>query len=759
MKKIFTIIFIVSIHFLSVLYAQDNAISRLNTIKNRIQLLKPEIPGLNETLNVNISSTSLANFLLAVSKIHKVNINVSQELKNTNITNGFTDVTVGDLIVFLVKEYNLEVDFTGNILSIRSYKKPIVPPAVKEIGVSYNPQNNLLNLDLSEDPLDKVFRKIMSESGKNLLYSPSLNTKKLSAFIQKVPFETALDKLSISNGLEFEKTEDGFYIFNTLLGNEADDSPTANRSNRSKNKVSRIRPKRKKSSFFYEVLDYDQRLISIDVEDVPISDLVYTLVDEFDLDIFLASPLKNTGKTTIKSESIGFDTLLTKVFENSGTASTNGRAGSSGRGYYTFKKEKELYYFGISGQLTVNSIQFIPLQYRSIELLGDPTNNGGSSSRFSGNFNNNSGINFLGNGLNNGANQGSFNNSNSFNESSSSSNFQNNRNSINSNSGFNRRNTFSDNSSTQSSGTQSAGAITSLFPDNVLEGLDIKMDVELNGFIVSGPGTNVEKFKNFITYIDKPVPVILLDVMILEVSKTATLDAGLELGVGTEATQNSGVAFPGTNGRVSGAGFDKIVKNEDFKKIIGGFKGFSSLNLGRLGPNFYVDLRAQETNGNLKILSTPKLSTLNGHKAYLSSGETTYYQVVNQSFIGSQNPSSTEITNYLPIDAELAIEFKPYVAGNGQITLDIQVIQSSFGTRIDENAPPDINSRRFSSIIRMHENDVAILGGLEDKIKSEAGTGIPLLSKIPVLKWLFSRRTRTDSKSKLNILIKPTVFY
>src|SRR5690606_22033856 len=127
-------------------------------------------------------------------------------------------------------------------------------------------------------------------------------------------------------------------------------------------------------------------------------------------------------------------------------------------------------------------------------------------------------------------------------------------------------------------------------------------------------------------------------------------------------------------------------------------------------PEFYMNIKAMETNGNLKILSTPKLSTLNGHKAHLSSGETTYYAVTSQSFFGSQIPQTSEITNYYPIDAELALEIMPFVSGDGEITLDINVVQSNFnGERIAEDAPPGMNSREFSSIIRMRDQDVAIL--------------------------------------------------
>ena len=167
-----------------------------------------------------------------------------------------------------------------------------------------------------------------------------------------------------------------------------------------------------------------------------------------------------------------------------------------------------------------------------------------------------------------------------------------------------------------------------------------------------------------------------------------------------------------------------------------------------------------ETNGDLKIRSAPRLSTLNGHKANLSIGETTYYVVTNQNFYGSQIPQASEVKNYQPIDAELSISIKPLVSGDGQITLDIRVVQSSFnGERIDNDAPPGINSREFTSIIRVKDQDLIVLGGLEEKVKNDSGTGVPLLARIPIIKWLFSSRKREDSRKKLTVLIKPTVIY
>jgi len=264
---------------------------------------------------------------------------------------------------------------------------------------------------------------------------------------------------------------------------------------------------------------------------------------------------------------------------------------------------------------------------------------------------------------------------------------------------------------------------------------------------VNGPSTNIERFKKFVKEIDKPIPVILIEVMILEVSRSATVETGIEWGLGTEPTQTQGGIYPQT---------DITLGAQTINKVIGGFDGIGSF---KVVPNFFATIKAMETNGDLKIRSTPKITTLNGHRATLSNGQTSYYTVTQRNIYGTDNPQTSEITNYYPIDAELGITIKPTVAGDGQITLDIFVIQSSFGNRIADDAPPDINSREFSSIIRLKDQDIAVLGGLEEQVKRGVSSGVPVLARIPVLKWLFSKRKREGRKSKLTVLLKPTVYY
>ncbi|GIQ61337.1 general secretion pathway protein GspD [Flavobacterium collinsii] len=738
MKKIIAL-FLILIFQTS--FSQDNRILQL---KNHIESITADAPGLNEKINVNIKEASLSSFLLAVSQVHKLNISVAPNLSQVNIVNNFSDVTVGDLLIFLCKEYNLTIDFTGNILSVKSYVKPIEIPALKAIDISYDLANNLLSLNLKDDKLYDVFRKIMDESAKNLVFAPGLENQLLTVYIKNMPFDAALNKLAFANNLSVTKSRDNFYVFDKTEGNFVAEGTSDPNNAIRQNKPQRTR----KSNFFFTVIDAEKKLLDVDFENTAISSVVYDIGRELDIDMFISSPLEGAGNATVKAKNITFDALLVKIFEtktdgglsnnsnnNSSQQFNNNNSGatasSSSGGNYTFMKNGSIYYFGTKDQLVVRSIKSIPLMHRSIEILSDPSKEGRSAGRLNNtnnfsNYNSNSNSNFNSNSLDNRSN----------------SNFQ------NQNSNYSNVNNSSSASSTSSNPSES---ILTIIPNEIKKDLDIKIDKELNSFLVNGPAANIERFESFIQYIDKAVPVILIEVMLLEVNRNSTVETGIKAGIGDKPVKTSGTVFPGA---------DINLGASTINSIIDGFSGFGSLNIGKVVPNFYLSLKAMETNGNLKIRSSPRLSTLNGHKAYLSIGETTYYVVTNQNFYGSQIPQASEVKNYQPIDAELSVTIMPLVSGNGQITMDIKVIQSSFnGQKVDKDAPPGINSREFTSIIRVKDQDLIVLGGLEESVKNESGSGVPLLSRIPILKWIFSSRKREDSKKKLSVLIKPTVIY
>ncbi len=675
------------------LSAQQN---RIEQLKTKLESIIIDAPGLSQKAEINVNNVALSDFLQALATAHNINVNIHPDLNQISISNNFSNATVADVLIFVCKEYDLNINFTGNILSIYKFIEQKLKH--RTIPIKYDPVSDNLSIDLQQDTLHIAFKQIMDKTGKNLVFAPGMSNLLLTSYIKYMPFDSALDKIAFANNIIVTKTRDNYYLFesNTIASNNL--APKAGEKQQP-------RPQRsKRSNFFFEA-DSVSQLLNVDFENTSIATIVYDIGHELNKNMFTFSPLDGAGTATVKAENISYDLLLDKILENTD---------------YAYKKEDDMYYFGKKEQISLRDAVTIPLMHRSIEVMSSSGGLGRRAGR----------INAYGNNTNQGNNNQNFNTNRQ--------GINNNRQTINTN----RTGTFSNRNNQLES-------LINILPDDVIKDLKVSVDIELNSFIVSGPSQNIERFKKFIEYIDKPVPVILIEVMLLEVNRSATVETGVSWGIGNEPVTTQGGIYPTT---------DLTLGANTVNRIIGGFSGFGSWNLGQVVPNFFAKIKAMETNGNIKIRSAPKLSALNGHRANLSIGETTYYAVTQRDIIGSQNPQTSTITNYLPIDAEFAINIKPMVSGDGQITLDINVIQSSFnGTKVADDAPPGVNSREFNSIIRVKDQDMVILGGLEEKIKNDTGTGVPLLARIPVIKWLFSNKKREDTKKKLTVLIKPTI--
>ena len=230
MKK--TLYLLLSFAF-SIGFAQNNE-TRIQTIKNQLEILATDNTALTEMVKteINVSNITLSNFLLAVSEVHKININLATDLNDISIVNKFSNVNVSDLLVFLCKEYDLTIDFTGNILSVKKHLPPTEKLQERTIPIIFTPSENTISIDAKEDKLYDVFKRIMDESGKNLVFTPGMENKVLTSYLKHVPFDAAMDKLAIANNLFVEITKDGFYVFeDATLTNIANGKPQGSRRN------------------------------------------------------------------------------------------------------------------------------------------------------------------------------------------------------------------------------------------------------------------------------------------------------------------------------------------------------------------------------------------------------------------------------------------------------------------------------------------------------------------------------------------------
>lgn len=288
-------------------------------------------------------------------------------------------------------------------------------------------------------------------------------------------------------------------------------------------------------------------------------------------------------------------------------------------------------------------------------------------------------------------------------------------------------------------------------PVELKKGVDIKTFSDQNSLILSGSAPRIAEVEAFLRDIDRVVPVISIEVMIVDVNNSHTVSTGIKAGLGEKPATTGGDVFPSLDLNL-GAGA--------INSIIDGINGFGVVNLGKVTPNFYVSLQLLEQNGDVRINSTPLLSTLNGNEAKMSIGETRYYEETNTNYIPGQTTTTVQSRSFKPLNADFSMTINPIVSGDEQITLTISVKQSSFTNQSGgKGSPYNTTSRDFQSLIRVKNQEMIMLGGLDNDNKNETSSGVPILSRIPIIKWIFSSRTKTKSKSKLTIFIKPTVLY
>jgi type IV pilus assembly protein PilQ len=262
----------------------------------------------------------------------------------------------------------------------------------------------------------------------------------------------------------------------------------------------------------------------------------------------------------------------------------------------------------------------------------------------------------------------------------------------------------------------------------------------------------VDELRLYIKQIDKVVPLVQIEVIIVQYNKSYDIQTGIKAGIEKDKVkQTSGVLFPNT---------EVSMNSSSVNSLIDAFNGLGFIKLGKVTEAFYMNLQALENNSIIKIESTPKIATISGHEAKLAIGETSYYfEQTNQLINSGINNNVLQSGTWKSTDANLSVAIKPFVSTDENVTLNITVEKSSFLGRAGENAPPGKATQKFESLVRVKNSEMVLLGGLDELEKENSGTGTPLLSRIPVLKWFFSSRKKAKSTSKLHIFIKPTVVY
>jgi len=188
---------------------------------------------------------------------------------------------------------------------------------------------------------------------------------------------------------------------------------------------------------------------------------------------------------------------------------------------------------------------------------------------------------------------------------------------------------------------------------------------------------------------------------------------------------------------------------------------------GRIFPGFSyffsnqndisATLNALEKRTNVKVVSAPKLLVLNNQTAALQVGDEV--PISSQSAVSVQNPDSPIVNSIEYRDTGVILKVTPRVNGSGLVLLDISQEVSDVSTNNTSGInSPVISTRRISTSIAVQDGQVIALGGLFKDSKTFGKTGLPLLSRIPVVGGLlFGNNNNTQDRTELLVILKPRV--
>lgn len=306
-----------------------------------------------------------------------------------------------------------------------------------------------------------------------------------------------------------------------------------------------------------------------------------------------------------------------------------------------------------------------------------------------------------------------------------------------------------------------ADKIKETLPQSFLKGLSITVSLEHNGLIVSGQNEEISSVEEYLAVIDQPVPQVLIEALVVDYNLDKIFQLGISAGK-QDSTQlmRPDKFYPSVDATIGGAKINKFLNDIGTINLFG--KDFDVAKLGKLSPDFYVNIKALEQHGIANVKSKPILSTLNGHTASLKIGTTQNYvftEVV--PIMNAVNSTFIEKETLQKIEANISFEITPWVGPNNELTLEIK---PEFETPIGAFSPdkkyiPAINTRSLVSTVRLRDGETIILGGLIQESETNSEDKFPILGDIPIIGELFTNRNKQTSKGELLIYLTPKIYY
>lgn len=297
----------------------------------------------------------------------------------------------------------------------------------------------------------------------------------------------------------------------------------------------------------------------------------------------------------------------------------------------------------------------------------------------------------------------------------------------------------------------------------------LSVDTRTNVIIARDVTGNLNQIEELVRALDTQTPQVLIEARIVEASSRFNRELGIQWGGGSLLGQSTGVdtglAFPNSVG-IFGAADDAAAPSDGLSPTAnsitspnfavnlpaatgagtGGALGFTFGSINNLF-NLSVRLSAAESSGMVRIVSSPRVLTLDNKQARISQGTLIPFSQV-----------SAQGVQTVFQEAKLQLLVKPHVTADGSVSLEVKINRDEpdFGNR-GARGDPTILKRDVETELLVQDGHTAVIGGIYTRNASRSLSQVPVLGDIPILGVLFQKRQTSDQRSELVIFITPRI--
>lgn len=283
------------------------------------------------------------------------------------------------------------------------------------------------------------------------------------------------------------------------------------------------------------------------------------------------------------------------------------------------------------------------------------------------------------------------------------------------------------------------GGIVSQFSALKTERGVITSDARTNKVIVKDVKAALIDMGNILKDLDVPEKQVMIEARIVEASSDFSRSLGISWSIDKELNAKRLVQSVDSvfGGLTSTPG----------TSTIGSTTGAADITFGTIGANVKIAMRlnAAAKAGLIRIISSPKVATLNNKSAKITQGKQIPY---------ISSTSDKVETKF--VEAALSLEVTPHINNNGTIVLKVDAKNDAPDTTSTSSTPP-INKKQATTEMLLRDGETTVIGGIFVDSETEGQDGVPWLMDVPILGNLFKSTTYSKSKSELLIFITPRI--